>query len=97
MSSKRKELRRFALADRIDKSGIPMPSCSCCVRGERTCVVAPGHSRCSECVRRNSKCDVDGPSPADWEKLRKEELRLEAEEEAAALEEQEAFARRMRL
>lgn len=37
------------------------------------------------------------PSLAEWERLRVEEARLEAEEELAAQQEQEAFARRMRL
>lgn len=74
-----------------------MPPCSNCIRSERSCVVAPGHRRCSECTRRNSRCDACGPSAAEWEKLRKEEERLEAEEEAAAAQEQEAYARRMRL
>lgn len=37
------------------------------------------------------------PSLAEWERLRVEEARLEAAEELAARQEQEAFARRMRL
>ncbi|KFZ14162.1 hypothetical protein V501_03378 [Pseudogymnoascus sp. VKM F-4519 (FW-2642)] len=104
-SSKHTKIKeRQLLADRIKKNGIPMSPCSNCLRSDRDCIVAPGHRRCSECARRNSKCDACAPSPADWERLRKEEERLEAEEEAAAFQEreahlraQEAYARRMRL
>lgn len=92
------------LADCIEKNGIPMPLCSNCLRSDRTCIVATGHRRCSECTCRNSRCDAYAPSPAEWEKLRKEEERLEAEEEAAVFQEceahlkaQEAYACRMRL
>src|SRR5690554_6358416 len=99
MSSSRhiKIKERHLLADRIERNGIGMPPCSNCLRSERSCIVAPGHRRCNECTRRNSKCDGCAPTPVEWEKLRKEEERLEAEEEAAAAQEQEAFARRMRL
>ncbi|KFZ20001.1 hypothetical protein V501_00353 [Pseudogymnoascus sp. VKM F-4519 (FW-2642)] len=104
-SSKHTKIKeRQLLADRIEKNGIPMSPCSNCLRSDRECIVAPGHRRCSECTRRNSQCNACAPSPADWEKLRKEEERLEAEEEAAAFQEreahlcaQEAYARRMRL
>ncbi|OBT49698.1 hypothetical protein VE04_10208 [Pseudogymnoascus sp. 24MN13] len=97
-SSKHTKIKeRQLLADRIERNGIPMPSCANCLRNGRSCIVAPGHRRCSECTRRNSKCDACAPSAAEWEKLRVEEERLEAEEEAAAAQEQEAYARRMRL
>ena len=97
-SSKHTKIKeRQRLAQRIEKDGISMSPCLNCARDDRTCIVAPGYRRCSECARRNSKCDACAPSAAEWEKLRKEEERLEAEEEAAAAQEQEAYARRMRL
>src|SRR3979411_2041400 len=80
--SKLKE--RLALSDRIRRNGVLMPSCSNCVRAGRDCIVAPNSRKCSTCVRRGSRCDVRGPSVSDWEKLKKEEERLEAEEELAA-------------
>ena len=94
-SRKRKECH--ALAFRIEQCALEMSPCSSCEKNDRRCLVAPGSSRCSECVRRGRKCDVVGPSDADWKLLQDEESRLEAEEEAAALAEQEAFARRMRI
>jgi len=92
-----KAKQKNALADKIQRTGIEMPSCSRCDRQGLSCVVSLNTVRCGECVRSKMKCDVSGPTPNDWEKLKKEEERLEAEEEAAALQEQEAFARRMRL
>lgn len=90
---------RVALAERIEKNGteMKMAPCRACFTSGRKCVVSPHSKRCSECVQRNTKCDVSAPSVSDWEKLRLEEARLEAEEELAAQQEQEAFARRMRL
>ena len=97
-STKHSKLKeRLALSDRIQKNGILMPSCSNCVRAGRDCIVASDSRKCGECVRRGSRCDVHGPSVSNWEKLKKEEERLEAEEELAAQQEHEAFARRMRL
>jgi len=88
---------RINLADRILCNGIPMPSCSNCERARRTCIISPDSRRCSECVHRNLKCNATAPTASQWEKLRKEEERLELEEELAAQQEQEAFARRMRI
>jgi len=88
---------RINLADRILRNGIPMPSCSNCERLGRTCIISLDSRRCRECVRRNSKCNATAPTASQWEKLRKEEERLKLEEELAAQQEQEAFARRMRI
>src|SRR4051812_22676700 len=85
---------------RTQEKGKIMPvKCSRCSEKNLECRVLPGADRCGECVKSigRGSCDVFGNSASQWESVRREEARLEAEEEAAALQEQEAFARRMRL
>ncbi|KFY79343.1 hypothetical protein V499_01663, partial [Pseudogymnoascus sp. VKM F-103] len=88
---------RQLLANRIERNGIPMPLCSNCIRSERSCVVAPRHRRCSECTRRNSKCDAYGPSTAKWEKLQQEayarRMRLRKQQKALKLRSAEMLRR----
>jgi len=72
--------QQHALADKIQRIGVEVPSCSRCEKRGLQCLVAPDTSRCGECVRSKQKCDVDGPSVADWENLEREERRLEEEE-----------------
>lgn len=72
---------RLALYNRIKSSGILMAPCTRCRSNELECRVVPGYSRCAECVRRGGsvKCDVHGPSEAEWLKLEKEEAKLNNE------------------
>jgi hypothetical protein len=77
-----KSRQKNALADKIQRTGIEMPSCSRCERQGLSCVVASDTTRCGECVRSKSKCDVAGPSLSDWYSLEREEKRLEEEEKA---------------
>lgn len=83
-SSKHTKIKeRIALADKIKSSGIEMLPCARCDKRALPCLVSGDSSRCSECVRAGQKCDISGPSVADWERLRKEEERLEREQELA--------------
>jgi len=101
----RKQLALYALADRINRTGIEMLACTHCTRSDKLCIVAPAESkRCSECVRLKRKCDVNrdedsvtGPSPGDWRKLAEAEDRLENETEKAETEMAELAARLARL
>jgi hypothetical protein len=92
-----KYIRRLATSALVKSSGFIMPSCSYCEKHSRECRVALTSSpkRCSECIRRGGKCDVEGPSISDMTFIVQEQERLEAAEEAAALQEQDAFNRRM--
>jgi len=84
MSSKHIKLKeRLALAQRITATGIEMPPCSRCEKKELKCVVSDDSRRCGECVRTNARCDAGGPSTSEWEKLEREERRLQEEEEEA--------------
>jgi len=58
-----------------------MAPCTRCRNNRLECRVVPGYSRCAECVRRGGsvKCDVHGPSEAEWLKLEKEETKLNNE------------------
>jgi hypothetical protein len=62
-----------------------MPSCSCCNRQGLSCVVSLNTVYCGECVCSKIKCNISGSTLNNWEKLKKEEECLEAEEEVAAL------------
>ena len=60
-----------------------MPPCSRCEKKELKCIVSDDSKRCNECVRTNARCDAGGPSAVEWEKLEREERRLQEEEEEA--------------
>ena len=97
-SDSRSTLNRRRLSQKIKDKGNIMAPCSRCEKNGLQCRTLPESKRCGECVRSGStKCDVAGLSPSDWDVLSREEARLEAEEEAAALAEQEAFRRRMEI
>lgn len=83
-SSKHTKLKeRLALSQRISATGFEMPSCSRCEKKHTKCIVSDDSKRCSECVRVNARCDAGGPSISDWDKLEREERRLQEEEEEA--------------
>jgi hypothetical protein len=88
---------RLALADRITLFGIEMPSCSRCEKRALRCVVSDDSSRCSECVRSGTRCDVQGPSAEDWTRVGAEEDRLNDEEAKTTAILAEAAAKLARL
>lgn len=91
----KKTTQRIELYKHIETQGLEMSPCSRCAKYDKKCLVAPGSSRCSECVKiggRNT-CDVHGPSPAEWEKLDREEKKLAATWEAAQREQLALFER----
>jgi hypothetical protein len=65
-----------------------MSPCSRCEKRELKCLVGVDSTRCSECTRSNVKCDVLGPSQADWSALERGEKRLREQLEAAEAEQQ---------
>ena len=83
LSKHTKIKERLALAQRILTTGVEMPSCGRCEKKQSKCVISDASKRCSECVRTNARCDAGGPSASDWEKLEREERRLQEEEEEA--------------
>lgn len=72
-----------------------MPKCTRCEKKGFKCLVAPGYSRCSECIRvgGRQKCDVHGPSEAEWKELEKVEKKLSLDWHEAQSEQQLLFAR----
>jgi hypothetical protein len=90
---------REALAARIRDAGYEMPPCSHCERHGRKCLVLPQDSgRCSECVWRGFKCDVEGIPVSDWSSLEREEKRIRQERKETLakllrLDKQEEFLR----
>ncbi|APA08064.1 hypothetical protein sscle_03g028340 [Sclerotinia sclerotiorum 1980 UF-70] len=85
---------------RTKEKGVIMSfKCNRCFEKNLECRVLPNAIRCDECIRSisNSDCNVYGYTVGNWARVAREEARLEAEEEAAAKLEQEAFARRMRI
>jgi adenine-specific DNA glycosylase len=74
-----------------------MSPCSLCEKTNRTCLVSEGSSRCSECVRRGQKYDVEGIPAGDWLSLEREEERLNAEEAKATATMIKTLARLARL
>ena len=61
-------------------------------------VLAQDSGRCSECVFRGFKCDVEGIPVSDWSSLEKEERRIRSEKKETLakllrLERQEEFLR----
>ncbi|KAK2730816.1 hypothetical protein FQN57_004057 [Myotisia sp. PD_48] len=100
-------IRKRALADRIEKFGyIMVRRCSRCAHLGKTCVLAQGSQRCSECVRGGkSRCNASSlTSGIDWDKLIRLSDQLEQEEAAArasaaalSLQISEAFAKISRL
>jgi hypothetical protein len=77
--SKYKE--RISLVRLIESRGSEMPPCSYCERNNRKCIVSnDSSSRCSECVHRGERCDVQGPSLGDLDSILRERTRLDEEE-----------------
>jgi hypothetical protein len=73
--------------------------CSRCVSKNLEYRVLPNSDQCRECSRSTGRaaCDVYGNSASSWESVRREEARLEAEEEKAIALSQEVIARLLRL
>lgn len=71
-----------------------MPACSRCEKRGTKCLVAPGYSRCSECIKVGGrvKCDVHGPSEAEWRNLEKVEKELADEWVSTQMEQQRVQA-----
>src|SRR5579862_3385462 len=90
-SRKHKERKRLELL--IISVGCEMPSCSFCEQNNCECIVAEGSTRCSECVRRGKRCNVDGLSASDIDAVLCEEECLKLEEEQAQADACEAIAR----
>lgn len=89
--SKKTEYRTNLFA-RIVLENKEMSPCSRCEKRELKCLVGLDSSRCSECVRSNTKCDVLGPSQADWAALERGEKKLREQLEAAEAEQQKLLA-----
>jgi len=53
--------------------------CSRCFEKDLQCRLGPGSRRCGECNRSNVKCQIEPPTMAQWDRLRAEEIKLEAE------------------
>lgn len=76
---------RLVLAQRVATTSIEMPPCGRCERKQRNgekikCIVSNNSWWCGECVHSNAQgCDVSSPLTAEWEKLKKEEEKLNAE------------------
>jgi hypothetical protein len=81
----RKTAERKALAKRIEIEGVEMSPCTHCEKHGRKCIVSPDDdkSRCSECVWRGIKCDVEGIPVRDWAALEREEERIRSARQAA--------------
>lgn len=81
----RKTAERKALAKRIEIEGVEMSPCTHCEKHDRKCVISPDDdkSRCSECVWRGIKCDVEGIPVRDWAALEREEERIRSARQAA--------------
>jgi hypothetical protein len=96
-AKKRKESE--ALASRIERTGFEMFPCSGCERRNTKCVVSDKENsgRCSECVLRGDRCDVEGIPIGEWRSLEREETRLELEKERALQLIAENTARVLRL
>jgi hypothetical protein len=94
---KRKESE--ALASRIERTGFEMFPCSNCERGNKKCLVSDKENsgRCSECVLRGAKCDVEGIPVGEWRSLEREEERLRFEKDKALRLMSETTARILRL
>lgn len=97
-------IRRHKLADFIDSSGeIMVKPCATCKKHKRVCKVHVRSGKCSECLRRGQRCDLQ-VTQSEWERLKAERVKLrssikEAHEaqEKAREELNVAFAREMRL
>src|SRR5205807_2544397 len=69
--------RRFAESVRLQNRLMPTP-CANCKRSNRRCLVDLESGRCSECISRNSKCDLV-VTAKEFEKVRLEKDRLSEE------------------
>jgi len=64
-SASSKTLTKNRLVAFIERFGFTMLACSSCRKHKRTCLVAEGKARCSECVARGYlSCDVGGMNAA---------------------------------
>ncbi|KAG9647876.1 hypothetical protein KCU64_g10001, partial [Aureobasidium melanogenum] len=103
--------RRKRFADYIESEGtIMVKPCATCSKHGRVCRVHVRSGKCSECLRRNQRCDIR-VSQSEWDRLKQERKRLRdaikdayhAQEQArkeadlARERQQTAFAREMRL
>jgi predicted ribosome quality control (RQC) complex YloA/Tae2 family protein len=97
--------QRKLLAEKIEKKGVVFMPCNHCLKDEQPCVVSRTSRKCSHCVRHGFlDCDAKEITAADFDRLEleKERLRNEIRSErkrlqAAALEQQSALAKIIRL
>lgn len=87
--------RRRKLAEFVESFGDNMVKpCSTCKANKRSCKVHIRSGKCSECIRRGQRCDLQ-VTQSEWERLKKEKSKLrqgikeafEAQEQARAAEE----------
>lgn len=103
--------RRHKLADFISSNGeIMVKPCASCAKNKRVCKVHVRSGKCSECLRRGQRCNLQ-VTQSEWERLKNEKERLRKaikeayEEQERARFKQErareaqtaAFAKEMRL
>ncbi|KAF2181550.1 hypothetical protein K469DRAFT_792018 [Zopfia rhizophila CBS 207.26] len=76
-------IRAYRLASRIHNEPYHMPSpCSRCRDNGRCCLVHLSSGRCSECIDRNTKCDLVVTQP-EWNRLDRDKERLRRQLEKA--------------
>lgn len=68
--------RRKRLAAFIEERGtIMVKPCATCAKHGRVCRVHVRSGKCSECLRRNQRCDIR-VSQSEWDRLKQERKRL---------------------
>jgi len=99
MPSKRHTSQRNARADIINARGINMSSIPCarCHKKGLACLILKGACRCGECHRSNVVCEIDLPSPVQWDHIKEKEYRLNAKAAKATQEIQEPASRLLRV
>ena len=72
-----------------------MPAYSRCEKRGKKCLVAPGYSRYSECIRASGrvKCDVYGPSDTEQKELERTKKKLVDKQNKAQSKQQKLFKR----
>ncbi|KAJ6050561.1 uncharacterized protein N7446_010670 [Penicillium canescens] len=74
------------LADRIERSGVPVDSpCDYCFVRGKVCIMSPysDSKKCSTCARRGQTCERSFHSDKEWDDLQRDEQRLAQELEEA--------------
>jgi len=99
MPSKNQVKQRHNRADKINARGVTMSHAPCtrCFKKGLQCRLGPGSRRCGECNRAGVSCQVEAPTMAQWDRLKKTEDKLNAELKATAAVMQETLAKHARL